>query len=241
VFCINCGAHVGSVPAGVQYGMQAAGAGRSEQPGVWRQIFGPFADGRVWTSLVYMILSLATGIAYFTIVVTGLSTAGGMLVVIIGIPLFMLVLAIVRGLALFEGRLVEVLLGTRMPRRGRATPPGLGLWNRMLWWLKDGRTWASMAYMLVMLPLGIVYFAIAITGLAVGFSLATSPIWGWFPWALGDYTLVIDDVSYDVWPLWAIPIAFVAGVLLLIGFMHLVKWIGRGHAVFAKAMLVRLS
>ena len=125
-FCVSCGAQVravpplpsaagypppGPLPAGVQYGMQAAGASAPLEPGVWRQIFGPFADGRVWTSLVYMILSLATGIAYFTIVVTGVSTAGGMIVLIIGIPLFMLVLAIVRGLSLFEGRLVEALLG----------------------------------------------------------------------------------------------------------------------------------
>jgi hypothetical protein len=31
------------------------------------------------------------------------------------------------------------------------------------------------------------------------------------------------------------------GALLLIGMMHLVRWIGRGHAAFAKAMLVRLA
>ena len=71
-----------------------------------------------------MILSLATGIAYFTIVVTGLSTAAGLLVLVIGIPFLLLVLGVVRALALFEGRLVEVLLGTRMPRAdlGRSLP-----------------------------------------------------------------------------------------------------------------------
>jgi hypothetical protein len=229
------------VPAGVQYGMQAAGAGGAGRRSVWGDIFGPFADGRVWTSLVYMILSLATGVAYFTIVVTGLSTAGGMLVLIIGIPLFMAVLGIVRALALFEGRLVETLLGERMPRRLRATPPNLGFWNRMWFWLKDGRTWASMAYMILMLPLGIVYFTIAVTGFAVGISLVTAPIWGWLEWHFADHTFVVNGVTYDVWPLWVIPIAFVVGVLFLVGFMHLVRWIGRGHAAFAKAMLVRLK
>jgi hypothetical protein len=254
-FCGNCGAQLQAaplsppaqgyqpgepVPTGVQYGMQAAGAGGAQEESAWRLIFGPFADGRVWTSLVYMILSLATGIAYFTIVVTGLSTAGGMLVLIIGIPLFMLVLAIVRGLALLEGRLVEALLGTRMPRRSRPVPPNFGFWQRMLFWLKDGRTWASMAYMLLMLPIGIVYFTVAVTGLAVGLSLVTTPIWAWIPWVVDNRMIEINGVSYD-WPLWAIPIAFVAGVILLVGFMHLVKWIGRGHAAFAKAMLVRLN
>jgi hypothetical protein len=260
-FCVNCGAPLRTssptspipvyppsgpaypppeyLPAGVQQGRQAAGPSGSGEPSVWREIFGPFADGRVWTSLVYMLLSLFTGVAYFTIVVTGLATAGGMLVLIIGIPLFMLVLAIVRGLALFEGRLVETLLGTRMPRRTRPTPPNFGFWQRMLFWLRDGRTWASMAYMLLMLPIGIAYFTIAVTGLAVGISLATTPIWGWIPWAAHD-VITVNGVNYD-WPAWAIPIAFVVGVLVLIGFMHAVKWIGRGHAAFAKAMLVRLK
>jgi hypothetical protein len=230
-----------NAPAGVQHGMQAAGAGICRPPSFWRGVFGVFADGRVWTSLVYMLLSLGTGIVYFTIVVTGLSTAGGMLVLIIGIPLLMGVLGIVRAMALFEGRLVEVLLGTRMPRRLRPTPPGMGFFQRMVFWLKDGRTWASMVYMLLMLPLGVAYFTIAVTGLSVGISLATVPIWGWFVGVYGDHTAVINGISYDFWPLWAIPIAFVAGVLLLIGFMHLVKWIGRGHAILAKAMLVRLA
>jgi hypothetical protein len=220
-------------------GMQAAaGPPKTE---VWRQIFGPFADGRVWTSLVYMILSLATGIAYFTIVVTGLSTAGGMMILIIGIPLLMLVLAVIRGTALLEGRLVEGLLGIRMPRRLRPAPPNAGFFKLMGFWLKDGRTWASMVYMVLMLPLGIAYFTIAVTGLSVGLSLATAPLWGWFAWYYGEHTFVWNGVTYDSWPLWAIPIAFVVGVALLIGFMHLVKWIGRGHAAFAKAMLVRLN
>lgn len=258
-FCTSCGNRLGvmppppppqpraqsqtfeRLPAGVQQGMQAAGPGAPGQPSVLRRIFGPFAEGKVWTSLVYMILSLATGIVYFTIVVTGLSLTVGMLVLIVGVPLFMLLLATVRGLALMEGRLVEALLGTRMPRRGRSTPPNLGFWNRLIWWLKDGHTWASMAYMLLMLPLGIIYFTIAVTGLSVSLSLVTAPIWGWFASIYGDTTVVVNGVSHHVWPLWAIPIAFVLGVALLTGFMHLFKWIGRGHAALAKAMLVRLS
>lgn len=259
VFCTRCGTRLQSrpvappppppraamtaepLPAGVEQGMQAAASTGAGEQSVWRQIFGPFADGRVWTSLVYMFLSLATGIAYFTIVVTGFSTAGGMLVLIIGIPLFMLVLAVVRGLALFEGRLVEALLGTRMPRRSRPTPPDLGFLQRMLFWLKDGRTWASIAYMVLMLPLGTIYFTIAVVGLSVGIALVTAPVWVLAGLGTGDHTWIINGVAHhEYWPLWGTPIAFVVGVLLLIGFMHLVKWIGRGHAAFAKAMLVRL-
>ena len=114
-----------------------------------------------------MIISLATGIFYFTVVVTMLSTSFGTSILIIGLPLLLLTLGFVRGMALFEGRLVELLLGTRMPRRPRADFP-LPFFQRLWFWLRDGRTWASMVYLVLMLPLGIVYFTLAVTGLALG-------------------------------------------------------------------------
>ena len=225
-------------PAGVQAGLAAAANSSPASPSVWRQIFGVFVDARVYKSLLYMVLSLVTGIAYFTIVVTGLSTAAGLLVLVIGIPFLLLVLGVVRGLALLEGRLVEVLLGTRMPRRPRAEPPNAGFIQRIWFWIKDGRTWASMAYMLLMLPLGIAYFSIAVTGVAVGVGLVTTPAWYW----IGPYSVTHGDVTHTVWfHLWLTPFAMIGGFLLLLAWFHIVRWIGRGHAAFAKAMLVRLA
>ena len=224
--------------AGVQAGAAAAAAPSPAAPGCGQQIFGVFVDPRVYKALLYMLISLATGVAYFTIVVTGVSTAAGLLILVIGIPLLLLVLGIVRGMALFEGRLVEVLLGTRMPRRPRAEPPDAGFLKRMLFWVKDGRTWASMAYMILMLPLGIIYFTFAVTGLALSLGLITTPFWIW----VSDYSFAYEGATYEWWfPLWATPFAVVAGVVVLIAWLHAVKWIGRGHAVFAKAMLVRLA
>ncbi len=236
---------VAPLPTGVQAGLAAAGAtaaaGAVAPPSVWRQIFGVFIDPAVYKALVYMIIALGTGIAYFTIVVTGVSTAGGLLILIIGVPLFLLVLGIVRAIALFEGRIVELFLGTRMPRRPRAEPPNAGFFQRIWFWVKDGRTWLSMLYMVLMLPLGVIYFTIAVTGIAVGLSLITTPLWAWTGW-LGDQTFLWEGVTYHWWfPMWGIPFAVIVGALVLIAFMHVVKWIGRGHAAFAKTMLVRLA
>ena len=60
-----------------------------------------------------------------------------------------------------EGRIVEALLGVRMPRR----PPSdraadEAIWTRIKEALSDIRTWSSMFYLLLMLPLGIIYFVI---------------------------------------------------------------------------------
>jgi len=162
-----------------------------------------------------------------------------MLFLIVGIPLFVLVLGLVRAMAFFEGRLVEGLLGTRMPRRPRAEPADVNLLERMWFWIKDGRTWASMAYLILMLPLGTVYFTVAVTGLAAGFGLIVSPLANW----IGDtHTFVWNGITHQWWmPFWAMPFAVIGGAVLLIAWLHLVRWIGRGHAACAKAMLVRLA
>ncbi len=208
-------------------------------PSVWHQIFGVFYDPRVWKALLYMIISLATGVFYFTVVVTMLSTSFGTSILIIGLPLLLLTLGFVRGMALFEGRLVELLLGTRMPRRPRADFP-LPFFQRLWFWLRDGRTWASMVYLVLMLPLGIFYFTLAVTGLALGLGLIALP----FVQLFAGHTWIeygINDLHEWLLPAWGMPFVVIAGFLVLLGWLHAFRWIGRGHAAYAKAMLVRLA
>src|ERR1700743_721323 len=122
--------------------------------------FNVMTDPRTYGALIYMMLSLATGIFYFTWVVTGLSLSVGLFILIIGIPFALLFIGSVRVLAHVEGRIVEALLGVRMPRKLPApTSTGdEGIVTRVKDALLDVRTWSSMFYLLLMLPLGIIYF-----------------------------------------------------------------------------------
>ena len=81
------------------------------------EFFGVFLDPRAYTSLFFMLLSLATGIIYFTLTVTGLSLSAGLAVLIIGLPFFLVFVALTRVVSLAEGRLIEAMTGERMPRR----------------------------------------------------------------------------------------------------------------------------
>ncbi len=207
------------------------------RPTLWRRFFGVVADARVYKSLFYMLLSLGTGIAYFTIVVTGLSLSGGLLILIIGLPFLLLFLGVVRGLSFLEGRLVEVLLGTRMPRRPRSEPQGVGLVQRMWFWLKDGRTWLAMVYMVLQLPLGIVYFTVAVSGFAAALWMIVIP----FIQVGVDHTYMDLNGREFLFQFWTLPFLVIGGALLLVIWLHLIRWIGRGHAAYAKAMLVRLA
>ncbi|HEX5756013.1 MAG TPA: hypothetical protein VFY12_06645, partial [Arenimonas sp.] len=58
--------------------------------------FGVAIDPRTWGALFYMLLSLATGILYFTTVVTGLSMSAGLAILIIGVPFVILFIGVVR-------------------------------------------------------------------------------------------------------------------------------------------------
>ncbi len=125
--------------------------------------FGVFADPRAWGGLVYMLISLVTGTLYFSWAVTGLSTSIGIMILIIGIPIAIIFLLSFRGIAFLEGRLVEALLGERMPRRASFTDSSLPWKERLKILLTGKATWLSIIYMILMLPLGIIYFSVSVT------------------------------------------------------------------------------
>jgi uncharacterized membrane protein len=201
--------------------------------------FGVFLDARAYTSLFFMLLSLATGVIYFTLTVTGLSLSAGFAVLIIGLPFFLVFIALTRVVSLAEGRLIEAMTGERMPRRPVHQGLAAGFWPRVIEMLKDPRTWTTLAYLILMLPLGVVYFVIAVVGLSVSLAFIFAPLvdlagrYGWFDQAGG------MDIS-PAWlgSLWATPLLVLAGVVLLTLLMHLARGVGRLHALYAKALLV---
>jgi len=209
-----------------------------KSPSAIGRFFGVFADSRAYTSLFFMFLSLATGIAYFTIAVTGLSLSVGMIALIIGIPFFILFLGLVRVLALAEGRLVEALTGMRMPRRPIYPRPAAPWYERIVQMLKERHTWTALFYMLLQLPLGIIYFVIAVTGLSLGIGLIGGSIFQVLV-ETGAVQLTIDSSDINWSPLWLVPLVMATGVLVLTLLMHVARAIGMMHGHLAKALLVR--
>ena len=200
------------------------------------RFFGVVADPAAYGALFYMLLALATGTIYFSVVVTGLSMSLGLAVLIIGIPFFLLFVAVVRAISLAEGRLIEALLGERMPRRPRLAPAstGEGMVARVKAWFTDYRTWTTMLYMALQLVLGIAYFTIVVTGLATAVALIAVP-----------FVQVFTDIPMFWWggyahelQTWALPFPIIFGVLLAIVTLHVCKFVGKLHAAYAKVMLV---
>jgi uncharacterized membrane protein len=200
------------------------------------RFFGVVADPRTYGALFYMLLSLATGTFYFTWVVTGASLSVGLLILIIGIPLLLLFLMSVRLLSLVEGRVVEVLLGERMPRRPLYTQRDKPWMTRLKELFTDGRTWTAALYLLLMHPLGILYFSVAITLLALSVGLIAAPVAFFLPhgyaFSFGDWNLVTEAP-------WLLPLFSVIGFVLLFATLHLARVVGLFHGWLAKHLLVR--
>lgn len=199
------------------------------------KIFGALIDPRAYGALLYMFFAMITGIIYFTWATTGLSMSAGFIVMIFGIPFFGLFLLSVQGLALVEGRIVEALLGVRMPRRPIFSRRDLGIWEKFKSLVKDRRTWLTLLYMIILMPLGIIYFTLFITLIVLAlYGIASPVLMLWF----GLPAATIQGVDYYM-PGWYAPLTFVAGVLLLLLTLHLAKGIGWLHGRLAKKMLVK--
>ena len=212
-----------------------------EAPPRHRGFFGVVGDPRAYGALMYMLLSLITGIFYFVVVVTGISLSIGLFILIIGIPFALLFIGIVRVLGHIEGRLVEGLLGVRMPRRlPPATAPDETIFTRIKDALVDIRTWSSMFYLALMLPLGIAYFTIAVTGIALSVGLTLGSIWSLIT---GHSEIQISDVPWLEHLFHTAPgllIAAIVGVLLFFVVLHIAKGVGWLHGRIAELLLVRL-
>ena len=208
------------------------------------RFFGVAADPRTYGALFYMLLSLATGIFYFTWAVTGLSLSVGLSVLIIGLPFIVLFFGSVRVLSLVEGRIVEAMLGMRMPRRPVYPTQGMSLMKRIGSMFTDVHTWTTLCYMWLMLPLGIVYFTLAVTLLSVSVALIGAPLAmlfrnDWLPGLYVNHQIIVDWGFGTHAPGWGDAIAMcVIGIVLLFATLHLARGLGRLHGHVAKHMLV---
>lgn len=198
-----------------------------------RSFLGVIADPSAWASLLYLVLSMVTGIIYFTWAVTGVSVSASMLVLIIGVPLAWLFFLSFRGLAFIEGRIVEALLGVRMPRRAVFIRKGGGWWGSIKGVFATPSTWSSLVYLILMLPLGVLYFSVFITLISVSLALVTDPF---FELVLH---IPVIDIPEPLWtPVWLMPLVVAGGALLFLVTLHFARWTGSVHGRLARKMLV---
>jgi hypothetical protein len=208
-------------------------------PRPWPTFFGILQDSKAYTSAIYLLLSLITGIFYWTWVWFGLGLSLGLSMILIGIPLLVFALGSFRALALGEGRLVEALLDVRMPRRPRFLPEGGTWWQRLRNLFTDGYTWRSLVYLLLQLPLSIAYFTVMVVLSSISLGLAVFPLFRWT--GLSSEVMIVGlgrpITAAELPPHLALLLVFL-GFLGLVLTLHAALGLGRLHGLVARGLLV---
>jgi ABC-type multidrug transport system fused ATPase/permease subunit len=196
--------------------------------------FGVYLDPRAWGALLYMLIAFVTGVFYFSWAVTGVSVSISFLIFIFGFPIALLFLLSVRGLALLEGRLVEALLGIRMPRRPLFSHQGMKWFDRLKTLLTDKATWLMLVYMILQFVLGTAYFVAIVTVLSISLSFIALPF---VQEILHQGAIYNNGVRY-YFPSWSYPLLVLGGLLLWTLFMNIARGVGQLHGRLAKWLLV---
>lgn len=192
------------------------------------------AESRAWSAFFYVLLAFVPGLIFGGWALLGGIVSAGSLLFIIGLPIFGLFLLSIRGIALLEGRIVEALLGVRMPRRPLFLKKGLSWSDRYIALVKDKYSWRTLLYAVLLLPLGLLYSALFFLLFVLSLSFITSPVLELV------FRVPLDLFGDNVFtPVWLLPIVCLAGIVLLLLTFHLAKFVGKIHGRFAKAMLVR--
>lgn len=200
----------------------------------WARFFGVLAEPKAWGAFFYMLLSFITGLVFGGwALIAGLISLST-LVFVIGIPIFGLFLLSIRGIALLEGRIVEALLGIRMPRRPLFHNRSLGWVDKYKALVKEAYSWKALLYAVLLFPLGIIYCGVFSLLLVFSLCFLISPVLELV------FRIPLDLFGDNVLtPIWFLPVVCIAGFFLLPLTFHLARWVGKVHGKYAKSMLVR--
>ncbi len=194
-----------------------------------------YGDSRAWAAFLYLVFSVVTGSIFglWTLFGAGLSLAT--LILIIGLPLLGLYLLSLRGIALIEGRIVEALLGIRMPRKPIFIQKGLSLSKKLRVLLTESLTWKIFIYLITRFPLGLVYSFGLLILIAFSIKFMAYPVLA----PVFDRPLITLGGQKYYTSVFLYPVVSLSGFFVLTLTLHLAKLVGKLHGRYAKSMLVR--
>jgi signal transduction histidine kinase len=194
-------------------------------------------EPRTWTAALYLVASLAVGVFWFVVLVTGISVGLSLVIIWVGLPILGLTMLAWRGGAWLERRWIGLMLGARIPEPYRPLPSG-GLLARWLAMAADPATWKDFAYLVLLFPLGLIWFVVTVTLWSLALSLLTVPIY---------YRLLPDARIEVVWfsdrpnvILDTVPEAIAAaalGVVLVVAAAWATRGMANAHAFIAQGLL----
>jgi signal transduction histidine kinase len=157
--------------------------------------------------VLYLLVGFPLGLAYFVVLVVGISVGAALAVLIVGLGILLATLAATRGMAAIERGTARALLGVPIARP--ADRRDLRPLQQIGRWLRDPVTWKSLVFVALKFPLGVATFVIVVATGGISLVFLFSPL-----------IVLITPVTVFGWivesPLQALPLA-VAGVPAVLG------------------------
>ena len=189
--------------------------------------------GRLGKDTIYLLTGLPMGILTFTVAVTGWSTGLGLVITLIGFPVLLVTALALRGLSHIERSRAQLVVDEPLVARYKE-PAKPGIWERLKSILSDAQNWRDLGWSLLLLPVGIAGFTIAVTAIGTVLGLIFAPVWTWPLWDSHDPP---DLGLFHVHDIWTALVATVIGLAAAPLGLALVRGAAAASGALAQALL----
>ena len=143
--------------------------------GLGRTALRAFIRRQTYLNLAYLLLAFPLGLAYFVLLVVGLTVGFALVLTLVGIPVLLAVHLAAWALMNLERWLVIRLLGVDIPPMSPVDPQG-PMWRRLIGKATDPSTWTGMFFLLAKLPLGLAAFLLTVLLIGASIAFAAAPV-----------------------------------------------------------------
>lgn len=200
-----------------------------------KRFFGVIIQGQTYLNLLHVLLAFPLGLFYFIFLITGLSVGVGTVIIWIGLVILALMMAAWWLFILFERQLATGLLRVELnPVETPNTRAAATTWKKLGAYLSNPVTWKGLLYLFLKFPLGLAIFILLTVASALSAYFITAPL---------TYQFLRPEVWLTVNTVWHIDtlsdamIAFVIGIPLVFGTLHLVNGLAWVSGWLAKVLL----
>jgi hypothetical protein len=187
--------------------------------------FSALVETQTYLNIVYILIAFPLSIAFFTILVTGISLSAGLLILAVGFFIFIGTLLALRGFRWLDVQLTRVFLGREIPmKENMISEKKFGDFLRKLF--SSPVTWKSLVfYLLIKFPLETILWSITISFIAVTFDLLFAPLMETFWW--------FSDDEFNSWlirffgDVWVLPFLGIIWGMIALHVIRGLAWVAR--------------
>lgn len=181
---------------------------------------------KIVSDTVFLLMSFCIGLAWFIFFVVMASLGLAMIVIWIGIPILAALVAMTIWCAQMERERLRVFLGLQIASPYRYFPDRGAPWKRAWQLLKNPQLWRDLAYLMLLLPIGVCGLFL----ISFPVSMIFSPI----------AVIFGGTTTAQGWNINSFPeamFAFLVGIILILPFSMMINLLAIGHGKLGQRLL----